>query len=92
MITVKDKGASDMKQNKAVLRIVGSLVVIAVGISCFLIGRQVTDGKYRKERELNILIHRSDLEGPRPSHAENLPQGLIIYWHGYGIYSDRYPA
>ncbi len=30
MITVKDKGASDMKQNKAVLRIVGSLVVIAV--------------------------------------------------------------
>lgn len=52
-----------MKQNKAVLWVLGILIVIAAGIGCFLTGRQVSENKARKERELDIRIHRSDLEG-----------------------------
>ncbi len=38
-------------------------LLVVVGIGGFLLGKKVEAGNYQKEKELNILLNRSDLEG-----------------------------
>lgn len=38
-------------------------LMVVVGIGGFLLGKKAEAGNYQKEKELNILLNRSDLEG-----------------------------
>ena len=55
----------DMTKQKARWISIGCILalLVVVGIGGFLLGKKAEAGNYQKEKELNILLNRSDLEG-----------------------------
>ena len=65
MIVSENGGKEDMMKQKARWISFGCILalMVVVGIGGFLLGKKAEAGNYQKEKELNILLNRSDLEG-----------------------------